>query len=247
MRRLFTRLLLCAHVFCLLSVLSGMAAAAQPDQESQASRGRPCRQAGRQLPVCSQTGGTEQFVLPAFFPLAPSCLLGGIAAAHMPPPLLAALQCMDQLLKDLAAPGGATAGDAASPFKAFARRAQLVITGLVHISVLLLPHQHDEAGSSSAAASAKAGSSGGAKGSAGSAGSSRAAGSSTGNADAAAELAAAGFPSDGSNLEEWQRVRAAGCTAAWACLPVQPPAPSRAQLIALPLGAGPPAGARHSR
>ena len=36
--RVFTRLLLCAHVLCLLSVLCGMAAAAQPDDEGQVQR-----------------------------------------------------------------------------------------------------------------------------------------------------------------------------------------------------------------
>jgi hypothetical protein len=94
----------------------------------------------------------------------------------------------------------------------------------VHISVLLLPRQHDEAGSSgggggsSTAGAGPSGSGGGKAGGSGrgaggsGAGSSRAgvAGGSGGGAsggDAAAELAAAGFPADGSNFEEWQRVR----------------------------------------
>ena len=131
------------------------------------------------------------------------------------------MQCMDQLLKELAgsSAGGASAtASGGNPFKAFARRAQLVITGLVHISVLLLPRQPEEGrggggsggggASSSAACGGKGG--GGGKGGVG-AGSSRAAGgasgSSGGGSDPAAELAAAGFPSDGSNFEEWQRVR----------------------------------------
>lgn len=135
---------------------------------------------------------------------------------------------MDQLLKELAgssAGGASAAASGGSPFKAFARRAQLVITGLVHISVLLLPRQPEDGcggggsasgAGSSAAAGGKA--AGGGKGGAGGsgAGSSRAAGaggSISGGSDPAAELAAAGFPSDGSNFEEWQRVR--GGMAVW--------------------------------
>lgn len=123
---------------------------------------------------------------------------------------------MDQLLKELAGPGSSSGGTAAggsNPFRAFARRAQLVITGLVHISVLLLPRQVEEPGRG--AGSAGSGSIGGsaAKGGAGGravgAGSSRAAAAGDAAEDTAAELAAAGFPADGSNLEEWQRVSAA--------------------------------------
>ncbi|KAI3431605.1 hypothetical protein D9Q98_004655 [Chlorella vulgaris] len=132
--RLFTRLLLCAHVFCLLLVLCGMAAVAQPDHDNQS---------------------------------------------------------VDEMLTELSGPG--VNGDGGSPFKAFARRAQMVITGLVHISVLLLPRQLDEAGASSSSASKAAGGS--------------SASGSTGSANAAAELAAAGFPSDGSNFEDWQQVQ----------------------------------------
>ena len=122
---------------------------------------------------------------------------------------------MDQLLKELAsssAGGASSTASGGNPFKAFARRAQLVITGLVHISVLLLPRQPEEScgGSGGAAGGKGAGSSKGGAGSAG-AGSSRAGGASSssgGACDPAAELAAAGFPSDGSNYEEWQRVSA---------------------------------------
>ena len=112
---------------------------------------------------------------------------------------------MDQLLSELAGPTNATAGDAASPFKAFARRAQLVITGLVHISVLLLPRQHEEARGSGAPVGTAKGASA-KNGAGGASGSGRPAASNGGDADVAAELAAVGFPSDGSNLDEWQRV-----------------------------------------
>lgn len=145
-RRLFTRLLLCAHVFCLLLVLCGMAAVAQPDHENQS---------------------------------------------------------VDEMLTELSGPG--VNGDGGSPFKAFARRAQMVITGLVHISVLLLPRQLDEAGASSSSASKAAGGS--------------SASGSTGSANAAAELAAAGFPSDGSNFEDWQQVRGTLAARSTACVP----------------------------
>jgi hypothetical protein len=143
---LFTRLLLCAHVFCLLLVLCGMAAVAQPDHENQS---------------------------------------------------------VDEMLTELSGPG--VNGDGGSPFKAFARRAQMVITGLVHISVLLLPRQLDEAGASSSSASKAAGGS--------------SASGSTGSANAAAELAAAGFPSDGSNFEDWQQVRGLLAARSFACVP----------------------------
>lgn len=120
---------------------------------------------------------------------------------------------MDQLLKELAGPGSSSGGAAAggsNPFKAFARRAQLVITGLVHISVLLLPRQMEEpgrgAGSGGAGASGGGSARGGASGRAAGAGSGRATAMGDAAEDTAAELAAAGFPADGSNLEEWQRV-----------------------------------------
>ncbi|KAL4438694.1 hypothetical protein ABPG77_006298 [Micractinium sp. CCAP 211/92] len=123
-------------------------------------------------------------------------------------------QCMDQLLKELAGPGSYSGGAAAggsNPFKAFARRAQLVITGLVHISVLLLPRQMEEsgrgAGSGGAGASGGGSARGGASGRAAGAGSGRATAAGDAAEDTAAELAAAGFPADGSNLEEWQRVQ----------------------------------------
>ena len=143
-----------------------------------------------------------------------------------------ALQCVDQLLKELVGPGnGARGAGGNNPFKAFARRAQLVITGLVHISVLLLPRQHDEAGGSSgggggsAAGAGPSGSGGGKAGGSGrgagglGAGSSKAgaAGGGSGGGDAATELAAAGFPADGSNFEEWQRVRTGSHLAGHCC------------------------------
>ena len=140
---------------------------------------------------------------------------------------------MDQLLRELAGPGGSLAGGVAggaNPFRAFARRAALVITGLVHVSVLLLPRQHDEGGSggggagsssgSGAAAQAPAGKAGKGGGAGASGASSSRGGGGTGGGsggDPAAELAAAGFPSDGSNLEEWQRVRSGSAAEARGC------------------------------
>lgn len=134
------------------------------------------------------------------------------ARVPLPPP-----QCMDQLLKELAGAGSSGGGGSSTtagggnPFKAFARRAQLVITGLVHISVLLLPRQLEEAGrGGSGAGAGSSGSSSGssAKGGAGgrATGGGKAAAAGDAAEDTAAELAAAGFPADGSNLDEWQRV-----------------------------------------
>lgn len=117
-------------------------------------------------------------------------------------------------------------GDGKSnPFKLFARRAQLVITGLMHISILLLPKPLEDLPSHKAPAAAggpaNGCTSGGAGGKVG--GGAVTAGaaaanhgtSSSGTACPAphtvlAEMQAAGsFPADGSDLESWDRVRLA--------------------------------------
>lgn len=205
-------------MFCLLFVLSGMAAAAQPDHESQVWQ--RCSLLARPVPVVLY----RQLELPvaAKYLRQPAALVAehgllrctSTSASQGTAMPIPRLQCMDQLLKELAGSGNGAGGS--NPFKAFARRAALVITGLVHISVLLLPRQHDtEGGGSSGGGSAGAPAAGKGSGGKGGGASGSGAGSSRGPAggagggsggDPAAELAAAGFPSDGSNLEEWQRV-----------------------------------------
>ena len=123
-------------------------------------------------------------------------------------------QSVEDLLKELTAaelPG--------NPFSLFARRATLVITGLVHISILLLPKsaQDPEGATASAAthgpangstSSGGAGSSkagGGAGGHCGAGSSSSVAGGAGG--DPAAELRAAGFPADSSDIRRWEQVQ----------------------------------------
>lgn len=109
-RRLFTRLLLTAHVFCLLCVLSGMTAAA-PDHESQVrwgaaalSGGGSCKK-GRVGLVSARSAAPHHSHLPS---QSMQCF-----CVHYPPSLPPHTQYMDQLLKELAGSGGAGAG--ASP------------------------------------------------------------------------------------------------------------------------------------
>eukprot|EP00887_Chlorella_sp_A99_P000529 scaffold17.g529.t1 len=117
-------------------------------------------------------------------------------------------ESVEDVLKELA--GGDLRGN---PFSMFARRATLVITGLVHISILLLPKsQTDGAGGepgSPPAATAAVGSSSRAGGAAAGGGSGGGGGPAAagGTSDPAAELRAAGFPADSSDLQRWEQVQ----------------------------------------
>ena len=112
-------------------------------------------------------------------------------------------------------------GDGKSnPFKLFARRAQLVITGLMHISILLLPKPADDAALPSHKAGAPGGgapinggkaggTSGAGGGAAGANGGSKGGGAPAPHAVLAEMQAAGTFPADGSDLQAWDRVSTA--------------------------------------
>lgn len=163
--------------------------------------------------------GQAMAMLPATASTAPlSGAMSRTCALAINPCLNRLMQGVEDLLHELNAAGEARA----NPFSLFARRATLVITGLVHISILLLPKSQSDPGadpgaedggcSGSAAGPSGAGASGSSsKGSAGPsfpAGSpSFPAGSPSCAPDPAAELRATGFPADSSDLARWERVQ----------------------------------------
>ncbi|GAB4823699.1 hypothetical protein N2152v2_010745 [Parachlorella kessleri] len=121
-------------------------------------------------------------------------------------------QDLEDLMRELSVSDGKS-----NPFRLFARRAQLVITGLMHISILLLPKPQDEAlpshkaalGGSSGSKAGGAGSSGAqAGGSSNSGAKASAAGSAAAPHVLLAEMQASGsFPADSSDMEAWDRVQ----------------------------------------
>jgi hypothetical protein len=103
------------------------------------------------------------------------------------------MQGAQAALLQLSADGAA----GAAAFKSFVQRAQLVITGLIHVSILLLPRASPAPDAPAPAPGKPA---------------RKAAASAAGAAAAAAaagEGPAPGFPADGADLGAWQRVRSA--------------------------------------
>lgn len=99
----------------------------------------------------------------------------------------------------------AAATEGGNAFRLFVQRAQLVVTGLMHISILLLPRALPSSSPPPAAAPSK-------PGRGGKASTAAAASSGNGAPSAAAdglpgEVPAPGFPADGSDLAAWQQVR----------------------------------------
>lgn len=118
-------------------------------------------------------------------------------------------QQVESLLAELAS--GDVKGNA---FKLFIQRAQLVITGLMHISILLLPkHSEESSGNEPNPAPTGSSSKSGRGGSTGASTSHPNGGASSskssGGGEASSSTPAPGFPADGSDLEAWQTVQRA--------------------------------------